>query len=77
VLDPVKFMPAAGQQEPFRIEAALGTISEILGPACALLITIPTEARVIAEREVRARPGAGRQTPVGAHNDHREQQPGT
>jgi hydroxymethylbilane synthase len=63
-LDPVTFLPAAGQGA-VAIEC-LGTSGEVI----ALLRSInhaETEARVTAEREFLKILGAGCQTPVGAH----------
>jgi hydroxymethylbilane synthase len=64
VLDPVKFMPAAGQGA-IAIEVRS---DDAESRACVRALNHDTtEARVIAEREFLRLLGAGCQTPVGAH----------
>jgi hydroxymethylbilane synthase len=64
VLDPVKFLPAAGQGA-IAIECRAGDDAVI--QAIRSLNHAETEARVTAEREFLKILGAGCQTPVGAH----------
>lgn len=64
VLDPVKFLPAAGQGA-IAIECRAGDEATI--HAIRSLNHPETEARVTAEREFLKILGAGCQTPVGAH----------
>lgn len=64
VLDPVKFLPAAGQGA-IAIECRAG--DEAVIHAVRTLNHAETEARVTAEREFLKILGAGCQTPVGAH----------
>ncbi|MFO1484039.1 MAG: hydroxymethylbilane synthase [Verrucomicrobiaceae bacterium] len=64
VLDPVKFLPAAGQGA-IAIECRTG--DEAVIHAIRSLNHPETESRVIAEREFLKILGAGCQTPVGAH----------
>lgn len=64
VLDPVKFLPAAGQGA-IAIECRAG--DEAVIHAIRALNHAETEARVTAEREFLKILGAGCQTPVGAH----------
>jgi hydroxymethylbilane synthase len=64
VLDPVKFLPAAGQGA-IAIECRAG--DEAVIQAIRALNHAETEARVTAEREFLKILGAGCQTPVGAH----------
>lgn len=64
VLDPVTFLPAAGQGA-IAIECRAGDEATI--QAIRALNDPETEARVIAEREFLKILGAGCQTPVGAH----------
>lgn len=64
VLDPVKFLPAAGQGA-IAIECRAGDEASV--HAVRLLNHAETEARVTAEREFLKILGAGCQTPVGAH----------
>lgn len=64
VLDPVKFLPAAGQGA-IAIECRANDTATI--QAIHALNHAPTESRVIAEREFLKILGAGCQTPVGAH----------
>ncbi len=63
-LDPVKFLPAAGQGA-IAIECRSGDAATIA--AIRALNHSETESRVIAEREFLKILGAGCQTPVGAH----------
>jgi len=63
-LDPVKFLPAAGQGA-IAIECRAGDDATI--QAIRALNHAETEARVTAEREFLKILGAGCQTPVGAH----------
>ncbi len=63
-LDPVKFLPAAGQGA-IAIECRAGDAATI--QAVRALNHAETEARVTAEREFLKILGAGCQTPVGAH----------
>lgn len=64
VLDPVKFLPAAGQGA-IAIECRAGDDAVI--QAIRSLNHAETESRVTAEREFLKILGAGCQTPVGAH----------
>lgn len=64
VLDPVRFLPAAGQGA-IAIECRAGDDAVI--EAIRALNHAETEARVTAEREFLKILGAGCQTPVGAH----------
>jgi hydroxymethylbilane synthase len=64
VLDPLKFLPAAGQGA-IAIECRVGDAATI--QTIRALNHAETEARVIAEREFLKILGAGCQTPVGAH----------
>ncbi|MFC5455452.1 hydroxymethylbilane synthase [Prosthecobacter fluviatilis] len=64
VLDPVKFLPAAGQGA-IAIECRAGDEAAIA--AIRALNDAETEARITAEREFLKILGAGCQTPVGAH----------
>ncbi len=64
VLDPVKFLPAAGQGA-IAIECRAGDDAVI--QAVRSLNHAETESRVTAEREFLKILGAGCQTPVGAH----------
>jgi len=64
VLDPVKFLPAAGQGA-IAIECRAG--DEAVIQTIRALNHAETEARVTAEREFLKILGAGCQTPVGAH----------
>ncbi len=64
VLDPVKFLPAAGQGA-IAIECRAGDEDSV--QAVRSLNHAETEARVTAEREFLKILGAGCQTPVGAH----------
>ncbi len=64
VLDPVKFLPAAGQGA-IAIECRAGDEATI--QAIRSLNHVETEWRVTAEREFLKILGAGCQTPVGAH----------
>ncbi len=64
VLDPTRFLPAAGQGA-IAIECRAGDSRTI--DAVRALNHPETEARVIAEREFLRLLGAGCQTPVGAH----------
>lgn len=63
-LDPVKFLPAAGQGA-IAIECRAGDAATI--QAIRALNHAETEARITAEREFLKILGAGCQTPVGAH----------
>jgi len=65
VLDPVKFLPAAGQGA-IAIECRSG--DEDVIAAVQALNHAETQARVTAEREFLKILGAGCQTPVGAHS---------
>ena len=69
VLDPVKFLPAAGQGA-IAIECRAG--DEAVIHAIRALNHAETESRVIAEREFLKILGAGCQTPVGAHTTIRD-----
>jgi hydroxymethylbilane synthase len=69
VLDPVKFLPAAGQGA-IAIECRAGDDAVI--HAIRALNHAETEARVTAEREFLKILGAGCQTPVGAHTTIRD-----
>lgn len=71
VLDPVKFLPAAGQGA-IAIECRANDAATI--QAIRALNHAETEARVIAEREFLKILGAGCQTPVGAHTTIRDGQ---
>jgi len=64
VLDPTKFLPAAGQGA-IAIECRTNDAASI--KAIRALNHVETESRVIAEREFLKILGAGCQTPVGAH----------
>jgi hydroxymethylbilane synthase len=64
VLDPTKFLPAAGQGA-IAIECRANDAASI--KAIRALNHAETESRVIAEREFLKILGAGCQTPVGAH----------
>jgi hydroxymethylbilane synthase len=64
VLDPTKFLPAAGQGA-IAIECRANDAASIA--AIRALNHAETESRVIAEREFLKILGAGCQTPVGAH----------
>lgn len=64
VLDPTKFLPAAGQGA-IAIECRANDAASI--KAIRALNHVETESRVIAEREFLKILGAGCQTPVGAH----------
>jgi hydroxymethylbilane synthase len=64
VLDPTKFLPAAGQGA-IAIECRADDAASI--KAIRALNHAETESRVIAEREFLKILGAGCQTPVGAH----------
>jgi len=71
VLDPVKFLPAAGQGA-IAIECRAGDEATI--QTLRALNHPETEARVTAEREFLKILGAGCQTPVGAHTWIKDQQ---
>lgn len=71
VLDPVKFLPAAGQGA-IAIECRAKDAATI--QAIRALNHAETEARVTAEREFLKILGAGCQTPVGAHTTIRDGQ---
>lgn len=71
VLDPVKFLPAAGQGA-IAIECRANDAATI--QAVRALNHAETEARVTAEREFLKILGAGCQTPVGAHTTIRDGQ---
>lgn len=71
VLDPVKFLPAAGQGA-IAIECRAGDEASV--HAVRSLNHAETEARVTAEREFLKILGAGCQTPVGAHTWIKDQQ---
>lgn len=71
VLDPVTFLPAAGQGA---IAIECRSVDEDSVQAVRSLNHAETEARVTAEREFLKILGAGCQTPVGAHTWIKEQQ---